>query len=141
MKSPNLFKILSAVSMTMLAANVVAQPLSVTTDEKQKIRVELTITPATFDFRIGVNTIEGSNDKIRLWVSNGEGKKCTASLSDAEGVLWSRSFRDAWFSQSFDLSALDDGAYLLSVTNGREVIQKKITLTTDNVVKKEVVVD
>ena len=75
--------------------------------------------------------------KFKLWVCNGEERKCLITVSSREGSLWSTRTTDAYYSQVLDLSALDDGIYFVRVSNGQKSFEKKVTIETNSYVKHE----
>jgi hypothetical protein len=112
-----------------------------TPEEKERILVDLKITPSVPGFRAGVSVLDSLRNKLRLWVSNSEAKKFTVSILGAEGILWTRQFRDAYWNQSFDLSALDDGTYTIRMTNGKDSFERKILISSNSYTRRELSLD
>jgi YbbR domain-containing protein len=91
----------------------------------QKIKVDLKITPSNKQFQVTVQTVDSSQYKVRLTIFNAEEKSCTINIISTAGNLWSIRIKEAYFSQVFNLSQLDDGNYTIKVTNGKRPIRKK----------------
>jgi hypothetical protein len=106
-------------------------------DEKQKIFVDFRIAPSVKEFKAGIASVESCPHKLRLWICNGEERKCTISFSSGSGYLWTGNFRDAYYNQVFDLSLLDDGDYFIKVNNGKDVFEKKIIIATNSYVQRD----
>lgn len=110
-------------------------------NKNNKISVELNITPSVPGFKAGVTSIDTASSKLKIWVSNSEGKKFYVRISGSGGVLWNSSVRDPYFSQVFDLSLLEDGDYVVNITAGRESFEKKVRMLSNNYVVRTVQVN
>jgi hypothetical protein len=94
-----------------------AQPESVQTPETapKKMLVDLQLFPGNPGFSATLIPLTGESNKLRLMIGNTEQRKCTITIRSATTDLWSTHFRSPYYSQIFDLSDLDDGAYTISI--------------------------
>jgi hypothetical protein len=65
-----------------------------------------------------------------VWVCNGEERKCTVTISNAGGIFWNTSFKDAYYNQVYDLSLLDDGEYRIVISDGRQHIERTLFINS-----------
>ena len=123
---------LSASQLNAQQSNVGTVP-----EEKQKIFVNVKISPSSAGFRAGVARIDSAENKFRLWVTNSEERRFTVTIEGSMGFLWNRDFKDAFFDQVFDLSTSDDGNYIIKVSSEKERFEKKIVLSTNSYTRRE----
>jgi hypothetical protein len=143
MKTPQTLSAVIAFAL-LLSGSVQAQMSMNSTgnyDAKEKINVNLKIAPSVKGFRAGISLMDSVQNKFRLWVSNSEERKFCVSVSGSAGNLWTNYFKDVYFNQVFDLSSLDDGEYFIRVNCGKESFEKRIVLSTNNYVKRELKID
>jgi hypothetical protein len=140
MKTPNVLKTLAISSAIFMSANLQAQTASIDYKEvplRQKISVDFKITPSVQGFRAGVSLMDSAQNKFRLWVNNSEEKRFTVSISTANGFLWSKDYKDAYFNQVFDLSSLDDGDYFIKINCDKDNFERKIVLSTNSYTRRD----
>jgi hypothetical protein len=94
----------------------------------QKIRVNLSVRPSTKEFKAGIASVDSTVTKIKVWVCNGEERKCTVTISNTSGIFWTTSFKDAYYNQVYDLSSLDDGEYKIEIGDGRKIFCKTVVI-------------
>ena len=126
-----LFGILFSFAATAQTASVSMQK-----QPKQKIFVSLQVTPSSPEFRAGLTAVDHLSNKLKLWICNGEQKKCTITIRNNEGTLWTNQIEDAYYSQVLDFSLVEDGPYTIRVSNGKESFEKKIVIVTNSYVQR-----
>lgn len=99
-------------------------------NERQNLAVNFKNTPSIEGFRAGISIVDGNENKFRVWVYNNEEKKCTITIRNDAGFLWSSNFKNAYYNQVFNLSSVDDGEYSITVSKGRDSFERKIMVTT-----------
>jgi hypothetical protein len=144
MKTPQILSTVIAFALLLSGSAVKAQMAMTSTgnyDAKEKINVNLKIAPSVKGFRAGISLMDSVQNKFRLWVSNSEERKFSVSVSGSSGNLWTNYFKDVYFNQVFDLSSLDDGEYFIRINCGNESFEKRIVLSTNSYVKRELKIE
>lgn len=134
---------IATASVLLASFTLKAQVASVfnAVEPKQKILVDFKISPSVEGFRAGLSVIDSAENKFRLWVCNSEEKKCMISISSSTGYVWTDNFKDAYYNQVFNLASLDDGEYTVRVACGKDLFERRITISTGSYVRRELRVE
>ena len=139
MKALNLLKSVTLLAtFVSLCSAVNAQFQSnVSSVPRNKINVQLNITPSVPGFHAGISVVDSLNNKVRVWVANREENKFTISIGHDAGTLWDQTLRDAYYSRVFDLSSLEDGAYVFRIVCGGQLIERRLVIATNTYVQRD----
>lgn len=107
-------------------------------NETQKTVAYFKITPSVPSFRADISIIDGDETKFCLRVRNSEGKKCTITIRNDGGFLWSSNFKNAYYTEVFNLSSVEDGEYSIRVSDGRNSFERKIMVSTKSYTQRNI---
>ena len=125
---------ITSLAILLMAANAVmaqySNNLGSTDNRNQKLFVQMKVTPQTKLFTANVS--EEPDLKFKVWIANPDEEKVTISIRSEEGgYYFNKTLSDAWYSQLYNFSNVDDGVYTIEISKGRECIRKKIVIATD----------
>ena len=106
-----------------------------------RINVELSIRPSVPGFHAGISLQDSTNNKVKVWISNSEETRFTITIGSHNTTLWQASMKDAYYTQVFDLSPLDDGEYFVRISSKNEITERKLFISTTNYVKREMIIE
>jgi len=99
-------------------------------NSEKKILVQMKVTPQTKVFMANIS--EEPDLKFKVWVANPGEEKVTISIRSEEGgYFFNKRFSDAWYSQMYNFSGVEDGIYTIEISKGKECFRKKIVIATD----------
>ncbi|MDB5199200.1 MAG: hypothetical protein JWO92_1163 [Chitinophagaceae bacterium] len=127
-------KKITGFAILMFAANGVlgqsSNNLAANESFPKKLSVAMKVVPQTKVFMTNVTEEQGL--KVKVWFANPDESKVTISIKSQEGgYFFSKRLSDAWYSQTYNFSGVEDGIYTIEIAKGKECFRKNILIATD----------
>lgn len=135
MKTQQKIKKASVLFVLIIATNAVMAQMSVNIvsaneNPKEKIFVQLKITPQAQSFQANVSK-DSAAMKFKVQIANPEEARVVISIkSENGGYYFSKRLSDAWYAQTYDFSNVEDGLYTIEIEKGKNTFRKSILITT-----------
>lgn len=126
--------ILAFLTLLLTVNTARAQSVNTLADEARpgKLFVQMKVTPNAKEFIANVLETDSSSFRFKVWVANPKEAKININIRTENGDnIFSKRLSDAWYSQIYDLSSLDDGTYIIEIADNKTRFRRKVMIATN----------